>query len=200
MTTQHLQLVTYKSTGHVLGVFSRVADTGGASTIDTLAPNGIDVIGNLVLSPPPAGLPPTAAKVHVPQEELAVQSVLTSPQLLGSPVYGVADQGNFVAFPAGSSAPAVTFPNVNAVRVDTGTAVSPQAVDFWVILLETGSTNPQRRVTKGTLAANGTNAQAQITAEAAASPVVLAPVVAGQFYDIIALVPGRPVSLSRVQA
>ena len=202
-----MHLVTFKNTGHVLGVMTRTADMDGAldpTDATIFRQNGVQMLAPFDgTSATPVTSTPT---VLVPVELLGIVTADISRSILLHPTNtAVATGGEVLPLANGTPAAQLTL-NVNTLKVTTDGSIGAVTVDtdFWVLLQEANPTDPAspgRRVTHGVIPKGQPNATTVITitalppnAAANTPPPPAAPVVSGSdYYAVVFLAQHAPV-------
>jgi hypothetical protein len=189
-----MHAVTFKNTGHMLGILTRSADMGGALDPAVALPNGARMTGPFRgnSTTPLARMP----SLLVPVDQIGIVSSKILRSLLLRPTRGVATGSDAQPLPEQTRAPTFAV-NVNEVTVTTNLPPpnpAQVAVDtnFWVLIEEADPadpSNPGRRVTRGLITSGQTHGTANITltalpldAPSNATPPPAAPLTAGSRY------------------
>lgn len=196
-----MHAVTFKNTGHMLGILTRSADVGGALDPAVAVPNGARMTGPFRgISTTPLTRTPS---LLVPVDQIGIVSSKILRPLLLRPTRGVATGGDAQPLPEQTRAPTLTL-TTNTVTVATnlpgGADPNPVPVtvdtNFWVLIEEADPADPNkpgRRVTRGLIATGQPNGIANITLTAlpldappTATPPPAAPLTAGAKYFAVA--------------
>jgi hypothetical protein len=206
-----MHLVTFKNTGHVLGVMTRTADMNGAMDPTAFMQNGVQMLAPFDGTSATAYTPPIPT-VLVSLDQLGIVTADLARQILLHPTNtAVATGGQVLPLAAGTPAAQLTL-NVNTLTVTADPSVAPVTVDtnFWVLLQEASPTdpaNPGRRVTRGVILKGTSNGTAVITITAlpldapsnAPSPPA-APVVSGSDYFAVVFIAQHAPVVAKITA